>query len=128
MHDAVAAAETFAALRALGVRIAIDDFGTGYSSLALLRHLPVDQLKIDSSLLDELRTAKADPVVAAVIALAQGLALEVVAEGVETVEQVTELARLGCGCAQGYWFSVPLTPADLTAELMKHRDRQEEPA
>ena len=128
MHDAASAAETFSALRALGVRIAIDDFGTGYSSLALLRHLPVDQLKIDSSLLDELRTAKADPVVAAVIALAQGLALEVVAEGVETIEQATELARLGCGCAQGYWFSVPLTPTELTAELLKHRNRQEDSA
>jgi EAL domain-containing protein (putative c-di-GMP-specific phosphodiesterase class I) len=117
MHDSQAAAASFTALRALGVRVSIDDFGTGYSSLAMLRCLPVDQLKIDRSLLQELLESPRDPVVAAVVALAQALDLDVVAEGVETQQQLAELARLGCGHAQGYLFSLPLPGDELGVAL-----------
>jgi diguanylate cyclase (GGDEF)-like protein/PAS domain S-box-containing protein len=117
MHDSQAAAASFTSLRALGVRVSIDDFGTGYSSLAMLRCLPVDQLKIDRSLLQELLESPRDPVVAAVVALAQALNLDVVAEGVETQQQLAELARLGCGHAQGFLFSLPLPGDELGLAL-----------
>ncbi len=113
MEDPTLAAASFAALRELGVRVAIDDFGTGYSSLALLRTLPVDLLKIDRSFLAEISEDSAARVVAAVVGLGQALGLEVVAEGVETPAQVIELERLGCGLAQGYLFSRPLSAAQL---------------
>jgi diguanylate cyclase (GGDEF)-like protein/PAS domain S-box-containing protein len=117
MHDPQVATASFTALRELGVRVSIDDFGTGYSSLAMLRKLPVDQLKIDRSLLQELLESPRDPVVAAVVALAHALHLDVVAEGVETEQQLDELARLGCKHAQGYLFSLPLPGDDLSAAL-----------
>ena len=116
-NDAAAAA-SFAALRRLGVRVSIDDFGTGYSSLALLRWLPVDQLKIDRSLLRHLAEDPHDPVVAAVVALAHALGLEVVAEGVETSGQLRELHRLQCPLAQGFLFSAAL-PADRLAAALR---------
>jgi diguanylate cyclase (GGDEF)-like protein/PAS domain S-box-containing protein len=118
MDDATAAAASFAALRRLGVRVSIDDFGTGYSSLALLRWLPVDQLKIDRSLLRHLAEDPHDPVVAAVVALAHALGLEVVAEGVETSGQLRELHRLQCPLAQGFLFSAAL-PADRLAAALR---------
>jgi EAL domain-containing protein (putative c-di-GMP-specific phosphodiesterase class I) len=83
----------------------------------MLRKLPVDQLKIDRSLLQELLESPRDPVVAAVVALAHALHLDVVAEGVETEQQLDELARLGCKHAQGYLFSLPLPGDDLSAAL-----------
>ncbi|MGB8651861.1 MAG: EAL domain-containing protein [Mycobacteriales bacterium] len=113
MDDAPAAKAAFGELRRLGVRVAVDDFGTGYSSLALLRTLPLDQLKIDRSFLDELVGDKPDPVVAAVVAMGRALGLDVVAEGVETEGQLRELQRLGCPLAQGYLFSRPLSAEDL---------------
>ena len=113
MEDPSFAAASFAALRELGVKVAIDDFGTGYSSLALLRTLPVDLLKVDRSFLAELDQDGSARVVAAVVGLGQALGLDVVAEGVETREQVTELVRLGCPMAQGYLFSRPLSPEQL---------------
>ncbi|HWG95256.1 MAG TPA: EAL domain-containing protein [Mycobacteriales bacterium] len=113
MQDTAAAAKAFWRLHALGVRIAIDDFGTGYSSLAVLRRLPFDQLKIDRSLLVDLRADRHDPVVAAVVAMGRALDLDVVAEGVETEDHVRELRRLGCPYAQGYLFGRPLPPDDL---------------
>jgi EAL domain-containing protein (putative c-di-GMP-specific phosphodiesterase class I) len=113
MEDPSFAAASFAALRELGVTVALDDFGTGYSSLALLRTLPVDLLKIDRSFLSELEQDGNARVVAAVVGLGQALGLDVVAEGVETREQVAELVRLGCPLAQGYLFSRPLSPGQL---------------
>jgi diguanylate cyclase (GGDEF)-like protein/PAS domain S-box-containing protein len=110
MEDPSVAAASFAALRELGVKVAIDDFGTGYSSLALLRTLPVDLLKVDRSFLAELEQDGTSRVVAAVVGLGKALRLEVVAEGVETPEQMSELVRLGCPMAQGYLFSRPLSP------------------
>ncbi|HZQ28341.1 MAG TPA: EAL domain-containing protein, partial [Acidimicrobiales bacterium] len=96
----------------------IDDFGTGYSSLSRLRHLPVTELKIDKSFIDEVdRDGTRAPVVAAVVALANNLALDTVAEGVETAEQLEILRNMGCAHLQGFLFSKPL-PAHEIEELL----------
>jgi EAL domain-containing protein (putative c-di-GMP-specific phosphodiesterase class I) len=113
MLDPQAAVRTFQALRGLGVRIALDDFGTGYSSLALLRNLPVDQLKIDRSFLSGYDGPGADPVVATIVSLAASLGLLAVAEGVETPEQLEQLRHLGCPLAQGYLFGRPVPASEL---------------
>jgi EAL domain-containing protein (putative c-di-GMP-specific phosphodiesterase class I) len=90
-------------LRALGVAVALDDFGRGHSPLADLGDLPLDYIKIDRSFLAGVRSAADEaPVVAAVVAMAHGLGLQVVAVGVETEEQLAFVARLGCDLAQGY--------------------------
>jgi diguanylate cyclase (GGDEF)-like protein len=95
--------EALADLRSTGVAVALDDFGRGHSPLADLADLPLDMLKIDRSFLAGVRSASDEsPVLAAVIGMAHGLGLEVVAEGVETEEQLAFVARLGCDLAQGY--------------------------
>ncbi len=105
-------------LRDDGVRIGIDDFGTGYSILSYLKQLPVDTLKIDRSFIRQLDTNGSDEaIVAAIVALARSLGLEVVAEGVETPGQLQILAHHGCEVAQGFYFSRPL-PADRCSELL----------
>lgn len=101
------------ALRERGIRIALDDFGTGYSSLQYLTRLPVDILKLDRCFVADLNGGPEGAAVAeAVIRLAKILHLDTVAEGVEQVEQVRELALLGCRTAQGYHFARPLSPGD----------------
>ncbi len=96
-------------LRALGVRVAIDDFGTGYSSLGYLRHFPIDIIKIDGSLIEQLGVdAGASAIVAAVVQLAHGLGMTVTAEGVEHPRQLRALVSLGCDSAQGFLISPPL--------------------
>jgi EAL domain-containing protein (putative c-di-GMP-specific phosphodiesterase class I) len=100
--------------------LAIDDFGTGYSSLGTLRHFPVDTLKIDRSFVDGLGAESDDSViVSGVIGLAHGLGLRVVAEGVETADQLARLHELGCDLGQGYYFSRPLPPGEIFAS--RHR-------
>lgn len=95
-------------LRELGVHIALDDFGTGYSSLAQLKHLPVEALKIDKTFIDGLGSPGPDTgIVVAVIGLARAHGLKVVAEGVETIEQLRVLTALDCDAAQGYYFGRP---------------------
>jgi diguanylate cyclase (GGDEF)-like protein/PAS domain S-box-containing protein len=128
MHDTAAAVSSFWRLHALGVRVAIDDFGTGYSSISVLRQLPFDQLKIDRSLLPDLAAGSHDPVVAAVVAMGKALDLDVVAEGVETMEQVVELRRLGCPLAQGFLFGRPLAPALLEEWALENARGAEEDA
>ena len=101
-------------LRALGIEVAIDDFGTGYSSLAYLRHFDVDTLKIDRSFLIDIATNEADQAIASsIIELARNLKLNVVAEGVETKEQLEQVFSRGCYVIQGYYFSKPLTVAEM---------------
>lgn len=99
-------------LRELGVRFAIDDFGTGYSCLAYLRRLPIDELKIDGSFVDAMLLSPEDEeIVRTIIAMAQALRLNVVAERVETREQAERLRALGCKTLQGFYFHRPLDPA-----------------
>jgi EAL domain-containing protein (putative c-di-GMP-specific phosphodiesterase class I) len=97
-------------LRALGVRVYLDDFGTGFSSLSYLHRFPVDTLKIDRSFVSSLAGRDNQPaIIESIVALARTLGTQVIAEGVETTEQMDELIRLGCGQAQGFLFSRPLT-------------------
>ena len=118
MDDGEAAAATLWQLRALGIRIAVDDFGTGYSSLSRLVDLPLDDIKIDRSFIRELTVSDAGAtIIKAAIAMAHGLNLNVVAEGVETAEQLAFLLRSGCDQAQGYFFSRPL-PAEGISEML----------
>ena len=101
-------------LRELGAHVAIDDFGTGYSSLSYLKRLPIDVLKIDQSFVAGLGQDDDDStIVRAIIRLARGLGLRVVAEGVETAIQASILQRLGCDVAQGYAFGAPMDSASL---------------
>ncbi|WEO77322.1 EAL domain-containing protein [Cryobacterium sp. SO2] len=103
-------------LRESGIHIAIDDFGTGYSSLSYLRDLPIDELKLDRSfVLPMADNARAATLVGSTIALAHGLGMRIVAEGVEVEDAYADLARLGCDQAQGYFISRPLAAAELDA-------------
>ena len=105
------ALETLRRLSSTGVRVAIDDFGTGYSSLSFLQKFPIHRLKIDRSFINELaEDASAKSLVKTIIAMADSLGLDVVAEGVETVEQLHALGDLHCKKAQGFLISHPVTP------------------
>jgi diguanylate cyclase (GGDEF)-like protein len=98
-------------LKAIGVRISIDDFGTGYSSMSYLKLLPIDKLKIDRSFISGLTKHDSDDaIVKAIIALSQGLKLNIIAEGVETAEQKDFIVQNGCNDIQGYFYSKPLEP------------------
>ena len=113
MRDMDASIELLHQLKALGVQVSIDDFGTGYSSLAYLKRLPLDTLKIDRSFINDITTDPDDAsIVSATIALGHNLRLNVVAEGVETEEQLEFLSKHGCDQTQGYMFSKPLAPVD----------------
>lgn len=113
------------ALRELGVLISIDDFGTGYSSLSYLHRVRVDGLKIDRSFLRPSATEEGDSLVPVILSMARHLGLPVVAEGVETPEQVAFLRDLGCEMAQGFYFGRPM-PADGIAALLDSRRASEE--
>jgi len=99
--------DTLASLKTLGVRIAVDDFGTGYSSLSRLQTFPVDILKVDQSFVCRIDEPQGHALVAAVLAMAHALLLDVVAEGVETPAHAAALSALGCRVAQGYLYSRP---------------------
>ena len=119
MEDAEDAVRLLANLRAAGLRISVDDFGTGYSSLSSLTRLPLNALKIDRSFVrDVVSSAEAASIVRAVIDMAHNLSFTVVAEGVETAEQMAFLKRHGCDLAQGYLFDRPM-PASQLAERLR---------
>jgi len=113
MEDPVASINQLKELKGLGISIAMDDFGTGYSSLAYLKRLPIDRIKIDRSfVLDIPQDADSTAIVRSIIGLAKGLRRTLVAEGVETAEQVAFLQNLGCESVQGYFFSRPVPESD----------------
>ncbi|HEY3731144.1 MAG TPA: EAL domain-containing protein [Steroidobacteraceae bacterium] len=110
-------------LSRMGVVVSVDDFGTGYSSISYLRRFPIDKLKIDRTFVSNLMTSAEDAsIVRAIISLAHGLRLKVVAEGVETADQVACLQKLGCDQYQGYYFSRPVDAAALE-EFLRNRTR-----
>jgi diguanylate cyclase (GGDEF)-like protein/PAS domain S-box-containing protein len=120
MHDTGATIERMHALKRLGVRIAIDDFGTGYSSLSYLRRFPIDILKIDRSFTEGITgSGKESLLVRAIIALADTLGVDVVAEGIETAEQAAILRQMGCRFGQGFLYARPLTPDQLAAAFAR---------
>jgi EAL domain-containing protein (putative c-di-GMP-specific phosphodiesterase class I) len=111
MKRAESAASVLKTLRENGVQLAIDDFGTGYSSLSYLRKFPVDSLKIDQSFVRQITSSPDETsIVAAVISMGRSLKLRVVAEGVETQEELSFLQAHRCDEAQGYFFSRPVPP------------------
>jgi diguanylate cyclase (GGDEF)-like protein/PAS domain S-box-containing protein len=118
MDQVESALGTLVQLRALGVRIAIDDFGKGYSSLSYLHQFPCDTLKIDRSFVARIGVGGENTeIVRTIVSLAQGLGLDVVAEGVETDSQLSHLRELGCQYGQGYIFARPLSGKDAGALL-----------
>jgi len=122
VEDLDSASSVLVALRKVGVRIAIDDFGTGYSSLNYVKNFPVDRLKIDQSFVRDLGTVTQDAaIVRAIIALGHSLGMSVMAEGVETVVQLSTLMGEGCDAIQGYYFSRPVPRTELEQILLREK-------
>tara|TARA_B100001939_G_scaffold346214_1_gene364501 strand:- start:8848 stop:11232 length:2385 start_codon:yes stop_codon:yes gene_type:complete len=112
---------TLRGLSELGVRLSIDDFGTGYSSLTYLRRLPISKLKIDQAFVrDMIQEKEAQSVIEAIIRLGHSFNLEVIAEGIETAEQLKMLAAMNCDQAQGFYIGRPLSAADITEWIRTH--------
>lgn len=121
MADTSTTVATLKLLKEAGFRLAIDDFGTGYSSLAYLQRFPIDTLKIDRAFLNDLTLGKGDsPIIRAIIGMGRALRLHIVAEGVETQEQLAFLRMQGCPAYQGYLFSKPVPPNQLLPLFRKH--------
>jgi EAL domain-containing protein (putative c-di-GMP-specific phosphodiesterase class I) len=109
------------AVKGMGIQLALDDFGTGYSSLSYMRRFPIDILKVDQSFVHDLSTDADDAsVVSAVIDMGRSLHMTVIAEGVETREQVAFLVDHGCPEGQGFYFSAPLGPMEFGGYLRDH--------
>jgi EAL domain-containing protein (putative c-di-GMP-specific phosphodiesterase class I) len=119
VEDSPPIAMRLKALKALGLKIAVDDFGTGYSSLSRLGSFPVDTLKIDRSFVRNVETEMGNALVGAILSLADALGLDVVAEGVETLEQAQILTRLGCRTAQGYLYGRPVPHTTLRPDTVR---------
>lgn len=134
MTDVDRATRILRDLKSLGVQLSIDDFGTGYSSLSYLKRFPIDVLKIDQSFVRDITVDPDDAaIVVSIISLAHSLRLKVIAEGVETYEQLAYLTDHGCDQMQGYYFSRPVPPADFTRLLEEDKrlpiksDHEDEP-
>lgn len=120
IEDAKENIEVLHALKDIGVKLSVDDFGTGYSSLSYLEQFPLDELKVDRAFISKIESTTGEaPIVSAIIAMARSLRFTVVAEGVETEQQLAFLRKHKCEQYQGYLFSKPL-PADEFAELVAH--------
>jgi diguanylate cyclase (GGDEF)-like protein/PAS domain S-box-containing protein len=120
MHVTREHSEIMSRLRKLGITIALDDFGPGYSSLAYLRHFPIDRIKIDQDFVLHLGSEPGDAsIVRATISLGRELGMAVIAEGIETAEQLALLTQWGCREVQGYYFARPLAVADITRLLIE---------
>ena len=118
MGDPSAAVEMLQEIKALGIRLAIDDFGTGYSSLSYLHRFPLDTLKIDRSFISDISAeGEGMEIARTILPMANNLRLDVIAEGVETIEQVLLLKKLQCKYGQGFFFSRPLSADGITAML-----------
>jgi EAL domain-containing protein (putative c-di-GMP-specific phosphodiesterase class I) len=114
--------ETLWKLNGFSIRVAMDDFGTGYSSLAYLKKFPIHHLKIDRAFIKEMdRNPEDQTIVKAILAMAHALNIEVIAEGVEQVEQLDLLKSFGCGLAQGFFFSKPVPAAEFNRLLAENR-------
>ncbi len=121
MDDLTIVEKNLTTLRDIGVRIAIDDFGTGYSSMAYLKRFPVDIVKIDRSFVEDMATNKdSTAIAAAIIAMGHTLQKEIIAEGVETLEQLELLRAQGCDHIQGYYFSRPVGAEDFARFARGH--------
>jgi EAL domain-containing protein (putative c-di-GMP-specific phosphodiesterase class I) len=117
--------ERLTQLKKVGVRLAIDDFGTGYSSLSYLQRFPIDILKIAKSFVDDIGKDRGQPALArAIIALAENLGLETIAEGIELREQWQALRALGCDFGQGYFFARPATAVGMEVKIIEGLDLQ----
>ncbi len=118
MDEVELAIEMLSQMKALNVKLGIDDFGTGYSSLSYLHRFPTDTLKVDRSFVTRMVEGNQNSaIVKTIIALAHNLNMDVIAEGVETPEQLAQLRSLGCECGQGYFFAKPLPAAQIEALL-----------
>lgn len=123
MHDAEAAILLLEDMKSMGLKLSVDDFGTGYSSLSYLKRFPIDKFKIDQSFVHDLATNRDSAViVSAIITLAHGLHLKVIAEGVETAEQVAFLKKQGCDEVQGYYFGKPMSADQFTLLLASGKE------
>jgi diguanylate cyclase (GGDEF)-like protein/PAS domain S-box-containing protein len=121
VHNIDEVVQTLLSLSNMGLEISIDDFGTGYSSLSYLKRFPINKLKIDKSFVDDIATHPDDAaIVKAIIAMAHGLSMKVVTEGVETKEQLEFLRQHGCEQYQGYIFSKPLPAVEVAKLLLSH--------
>ncbi len=119
MRNMSRAARMLEAIHSRGIGLAIDDFGTGYSSMSLMKHFPIDTIKIDRSFVRDLARDSEDQAIAqAIISMGKALGMTVVAEGVETIEQETFLREHACDETQGFLFSKAVPPAQL-AELLR---------
>ena len=122
MDDDTRTREVLAEFREMGVRLAVDDFGTGYSALSYLREFPVSTLKIDRSFINDITQSQSDRgLVEAIIAMAHGLHLKTIAEGVETLEQSELLAELNCDMVQGFFYSKAVSASEIKKLLFKGR-------
>lgn len=128
MEDPALTIQTLTSMHQLGLKISIDDFGTGYSSLSLLRELPLDALKVDRSFIQEIGQSKqSETIVRAIIGLAHNLELKVIAEGVETAEQLSFLQDHQCDLIQGYYFCRPLPAEQVITALTSDQPQKGPP-
>jgi len=122
MQDWKTTAEILRALKALGVKIALDDFGTGYSSLSYMKRFPIDALKIDQSFIRDMTTDSDDAsIVSAVINMGRSLNMRVIAEGIQTRDQLKFLKDRDCPEGQGYYFGPPVSAKEFSEILSDPR-------